>query len=76
MSSQPPTSTFRVDPYGPSKARIPSNILRPIPIEDQREFFTRLVESLEADIDVKFTVVGFTPQIELKQVSLKGGTTF
>ena len=41
---------FEVDRYGEFLGRVPEDILQLVPIEDQRGFFTQLVENAEGKI--------------------------
>lgn len=44
---------MNVDRYGATKAKIPADVLRPIPVEDKRGFLVRLLDSIKVKVRMK-----------------------
>lgn len=57
-----------VDRYGDTKAKIPADVLRPVPLEDRRGFLVRLLDSIKVKVRLK----GTKPD----GVQITGGTEF
>jgi len=58
-----------VDRYEESKAVIPPDILRPIPVQDSRNFFARLIDSMRVRWE-------FDPKTHKLTVEAHGGAEF
>jgi hypothetical protein len=42
-----------VDRYGDTQAKIPADVLRPIPAQDKRGFLVRLLDSIKVKVRMK-----------------------